>query len=357
MPAYRPFPVLSALLAASVLGVAPMGRTAESAAGWTVEKALRQPAEWFETEEARRILGTVLAHQSPAGSWPKNLNTAAEPKALSPEERRGTFDNGATTRELRLMARAFAATQEPAYRESFLRGLGAVLDAQYPTGGWPQFHPAPADTYHRHVTYNDSSMLRLLELLREVEREPLYRFVPAETLDKVRSAFRRGLDCIVKSQIRVEGRLTVWCAQHDPETLEPRSGRSYELVSLSGAESAGLLVFLMSLDDPSPEIVRAVQAGVRWFEESKITGLKEVRIDGDKRMVPDASAPPLWARFYEIGDNRPIFSGRDGVKKHDVADIEAERRNGYSWYGRWGEAVAQRHADWARNWPTPATGP
>ncbi|HEX7955342.1 MAG TPA: pectate lyase, partial [Pyrinomonadaceae bacterium] len=43
-------------------------------------------------------------------------------------------------------------------------------------------------------------------------------------------------------------------------------------------------------------------------------------------------APPIWARFYEIGTNRPVFEGRDNVVRYDVMEIEAERRNGYGWY-------------------------
>ena len=42
-----------------------------------------------------------------------------------------------------------------------------------------------------------------------------------------------------------------------------------------------------------------------------------------------------WARFYEIGTNRPIYSGRDGIVRYDVSQIEAERRNGYAWLGNW----------------------
>ena len=38
-------------------------------------------------------------------------------------------------------------------------------------------------------------------------------------------------------------------------------------------------------------------------------------------------------RFYEIGTNRPFFCGRDGIKKYSLAEIENERRTGYSWYG------------------------
>jgi lysophospholipase L1-like esterase len=43
----------------------------------------------------------------------------------------------------------------------------------------------------------------------------------------------------------------------------------------------------------------------------------------------------MWARFYEIGTNRPIFADRDGVAKHDLAAIGYERRNGYAWLGYW----------------------
>ncbi len=318
---------------------------------WTVPTALRQPAEWFLTAEGRSVLGHVLTNQSAAGSWPKNVNTAGALLAGPRTDLRGTFDNGATTGELRLLARAFSATTNAAYRDAFLHGLGAILESQYPTGGWPQFHPAPAQSYHRLITYNDGAMQRLLELLQDVLREPHYAFVPVETRRQIGTAFERGLDCIVKSQIRVRGRLTVWCAQHDPVTLEPRGARTFELVSLSGAESAGLLGFLMRLDRPSPDIIRAVHAGARWFAESEMRGVREARVNGDKRIEPDPTAPPLWARFYEIDSNRPLYCGRDGAKKFDFAGIEPERRNGYAWHGSWGESVARRYADWAKKFP------
>ena len=158
----------------------------------------------------------------------------------------------------------------------------------------------------------------------------------------------------MKCQIRVAGKLTVWCAQHDEITLEPRPARSYELVSLSGNESAGLLHLLTSLENPSPEVIRAVHAGAAWFDAVKLTGIREVKVDGDKKLIRDPAAPPLWARFYEIDTNRPFYCGRDGVKRYDIAEIEAERRNGYAWHGAWGTEVAKRYAEWAKQFPTPA---
>ena len=47
----------------------------------------------------------------------------------------------ATTGELRFLARAFRATNEPRYQQAFLKGLSHILEAQYPNGGWPQYYP------------------------------------------------------------------------------------------------------------------------------------------------------------------------------------------------------------------------
>lgn len=51
----------------------------------------------------------------------------------------------------------------------------------------------------------------------------------------------------------------------------------------------------------------------------------------DRVLVADPAAPPLWARFYEIGTNLPIYSGRDGVIRRNLAEIELERRASYNW--------------------------
>ena len=59
----------------------------------------------------------------------------------------------------------------------------------------------------------------------------------------------------------------------------------------------------------------------------------------DTVVVREIGAPPLWARHYEIETDRPIFAGRDGVKRYALADIERERRTGTAWYGGWPQQV------------------
>ena len=71
----------------------------------------------------------------------------------------------------------------------------------------------------------------------------------------------------------------------------------------------------------------------------------------DKVVVKDAAAPPMWARFYEIGTNKPIFCSRDGVPKDTLAEISYERRNGYSWLGRYAaDLLAKDYPAWQKKW-------
>jgi PelA/Pel-15E family pectate lyase len=321
------------------------------------EKYLDKPADWYRGEQATRIAANILSYQSPEGSWPKNIDTTAGPYVGEPGKLRGTFDNGATTGELRFLARMRQATGDERYERAVLRGLDHVLKAQYPTGGWPQYYPPPK-TYHRHITFNDNAMVRVMELVRDVGRQDRFGFVDAERRKAASTAFDRGVQCILKCQIRVAGKRTAWCAQHDEADYSPRPGRSYELVSLSGAESVGIVRLLMSLDNPSPEVVRAVEEAVAWFESAKLEGIRVV-LEPDKTapkgrnkvVVKDPKAAPLWARFYEIETNKPIFADRDGVKRYALADIGSERRNGYAWYGTWPQVLLEKdYPAWKRKW-------
>jgi pectate lyase len=334
---------LLALLAASGCAIGA------SAVPWNA--FARQSAEWYRGAEGIRVTTNVLSWQSAHGLWPKNLDTTGRPNGNGAQEILGTFDNGATVEELRFLARAFRATEDARCKAAFLRGLDGILKAQYPTGGWPQSYP-PGPQYHRHITLNDGAMVRVLRLLRDFAIAPDYSFLSEEKRRAAQTAFDRGIACLLKCQIVVEGKPTVWCAQHDEIDLRPRPARAYELVSLSGSESAGVLELLMSLDAPTAEVKRAVQAGAAWFEASKLAGIRVASQGNDRVVVNDPGAPPLWARFYEIGTNRPFFCGRDGVKKYRLADIEAERRNGYAWYGNWGEAVTRQYAVWSAKWLT-----
>ncbi|MBC8136444.1 MAG: pectate lyase [Fibrella sp.] len=308
-----PYPVPSAMIAPSVPPIS-----------W--KDALRQPADWYRGSAAVRIADTVIRHQNQDGGWNKNV----DPTLLTakPDHAESTIDNGATWTHLMFLARVYDATNENRIQTAFLKGIDYLLAAQYPNGGFPQYFPLRKG-YYTHITFNDDAMVNVLGLLRAVTRGDVeYRFVDAERRARCRRAVQQGVACILRCQIVVDGKKTVWCAQHDEKSFAPAPARAYEKASLSGSESVGIVRFLMGIEKPDAAVQAAIQNAVAWFESAKLSG---VRYE-ERKLVLDPSAPPLWARFYELGTNRPIFSGRDGVVRYRLEEVEKERREGYNWY-------------------------
>ena len=326
---------------------------------------LSQPAEWYRSAEARRIAANVILYQRNVGGWEKNIEmtdrlSRADVRKIRKDKSRGaTIDNGATYRQIRFLALMFGATDKAEYREAFDRGLNYLFASQYrDSGGWPQRFPLRQD-YSRYITFNDGAMMAVMVLLDDLARgDAPFGFVEQPVRDRAREATERGLNAILRTQISVDGELTAWCAQHDEKNFQPAKARSYEHPSISGSESVSVVRYLMSLKNPSDEVKRSIQSAVRWFDRVRITGLREQRVDApnsprgyDKKLVRDTGADDLWARFYEIGTNRPIFSGRDGITKYRFADIEIERRTGYSWYGTWPARLFKTdYPRWQQRW-------
>lgn len=292
----------------------------------------------FVAQAGQPGIDSLLAHQTPVGGWPKNTDFS-KPPTHPPSDREATIDNGATTTPLRRLAAAIDASPraEPEHLAAFGRGIDYLLAAQYPNGGWPQFFPLRGG-YHDHITYNDDAMVNVLQLLRDIAKgAPPFTFVSEDRRARAAAAVELGIGCLLATQVRRQGALTAWCAQHDSTTLAPAWARAFEPPSLSGHESVGIVRFLMSIDQPSREVVAAVEGAVAWFEKNRINGLRYERFTDaegrpDRRVVPDPHAPPLWARFHELDTDRPLFAGRDRILRHSLSEIERERRAGYAYY-------------------------
>ena len=249
------------------------------AADDSARRYLGKADAWFASAEAKKVADIILSYQADVGGWPKNTDTVSQPYAGDRSKLQPTFDNKGTVDELRFMARMVNATKAEAYRDSFDRGLAYVLKAQYANGGWPQFFPLRKGYYDR-ITFNDGAMVRVLEFVREVGRDERYAFLDAKVRASCRQAFDRGIACILKCQIVVEGQPTVWCAQHDETTFAPAPARNFEPASLSGMETVGITRFLMAVEQPSPEIIAAVEGAVAWLESVRVKGLKVENFTG-----------------------------------------------------------------------------
>ena len=139
----------------------------------------------------------------------------------------------------------------PKYKEAFYKGLDYLLSSQYENGGFPQFFPLKKG-YYTHITFNDDAMVGVLELFREIAaKSEDFKFVDEERRLKAEKAFEKGKALILKLQVVVDGKKTVWAAQYDEFSLKPAAARTFEPVSLTAGESVGIVKFLML--DPQPD--------------------------------------------------------------------------------------------------------
>jgi len=309
------------------------------------------------------IADNLLLMQRRSGGWPVNqdplreLDAAARKALLAAQaEPGGSFDNRTTYTQVDYLAQAWQRSGDARYREAVLRGLDFILAEQIPgCGGWPHSVPARS-AYQAHITFADDVTTGVLTTLRAVASAPRFDFVDAARRARIAAAVQRGDECLLRLQVRQAGRPTIWAGQYDPQTLQPAPGRRFELAALVTDESVGVVRYLMSIEQPSAEVVAAIDGALTWFQANALQGMRLETVEApeerfahhrsttDRRLVADPTAPPLWGRFHDLADNSVVLADREGNRLQDYSQVGRERRTGYHWYGTWPQALLQRDA-------------
>lgn len=314
----------------------------------SAKRLLRQTnPKFFQTDEAIRIGDQLLLWQRSTGGWPKNIDMVSpmtdeeKSQVAADKERRddSTTDNDATTLQLTYLARLYKATGERRFCDAFRRGVEYLLSGQYANGGWPQFWPE-MQGYQIHITYNDDAMVNTMTLLRDIAAgvAPYDSDLCDEALkQRMTTAFDKGVECILATQIVIGGQPTVWCQQHDRETLAPANARTYELPSFCSQESAAIVRLLMEIPQPDQRIVSAVDGAMKWFEDHRVRNVTYTRVNTNGEWQASLienpkDDTPVWARFYDLENCQPFVCDRDGIPRLHLEEIGDERRNGYAWY-------------------------
>lgn len=204
-------------------------------------------------EQIVQVAENILAAQNKDGGWSKNndLSTLKKPKTSG----KSTFDNLSTYTHIMYLVRVRHQTELKRYDESIRSGIQYTLGTQNRmSGGW---HGADVDA----ITFNDDVMANIMTFLHEVSTDDgLYDWLDEAMRSKAKTAYNKSLACILACQVRQGAVLTAWGQQHDHRTLKPCWARNYEPPCITACESVGVIRFLMTIDDPSKEVVQSIQA-------------------------------------------------------------------------------------------------
>ncbi|MDC7676594.1 pectate lyase [Asticcacaulis machinosus] len=322
----------------------------------------------YSDDQIVEIADNILLYQRHNGGWIENQDPA---RKLDPQEiaaittqksdSRASFDNRNIYAQIEYLMAVYDQTKSETYRAAAMKGLEFTLSQQMPVcGGWPHTLP-PSTDYHHKLTIADEVTSGNLRMLRKISlKQAPFTSINEATRQTTDAALKRGDDCVLKLQIRQNGKLTGWAGQYDPVNLAPSKGRTFELPAIVSQETVAMLDYLMSIDHPTPQQIAAIEGAVSWLKRSQIKGyaLKTIPLDPpvkydyhtatfDRELVADNKAPPLWARFYDLNDNSVVLANRDEVRVKAYADIHPERRSGYSWYGDWPQRlIAVEYPAW-----------
>ena len=260
----------------------------------------------------------------------------------------GTIDNNATIQEMRLLAVRYKETTnnnyKVAFKTSFNKAVNFLLTMQRSKGGLPQVWPKRGN-YSDQITLNDNAMIRAMVTMMDIANKTSpfdSDIIDEATRSKMQGAMDKAIDYLLKAQIVNNGNLTVWCAQHDTNSLAPVGARAYELPSKSGNESMGVVWFLMNWPKQTEAIQNAVKGAISWYKKNRLKDKAFSKTAG----VVDKSGSSLWFRFYEVNSDDYFFCDRDGesTKTQDFMKISEERRTGYQWAGDYGSAILSTEA-------------
>jgi PelA/Pel-15E family pectate lyase len=107
------------------------------------------------------------------------------------------------------------------------------------------------------------------------------------------------------------------------------------------------LLLMNDLPHPTAAEQRSIRAAAAWFKKTAIYGQRWERAPQGSRLVSTQGAEPIWARYYQIGTDLPVFGDRDKSIHDNVNELSSERRNGYSWYSADSQRALERFERWS----------
>lgn len=246
---------------------------------------------------AKDAANALIRGQNKNGGWDHTIDFAD----LNNET--VSLDDDQTQSAISFLIALDGEVKDPALSAATRRAIDMMLETQLANGGWPHLYPAHGN-YHDFATFNDAGIndcVRvMIEALAHYDGDP-----------KIRESLRRVARFIVISQQPPPQ--PGWAQQYN-EYLQPAWARTFEPASICPAVTIRnvdtLIDLFLCLGDDT--LLEPIPDALRW--------LREIRLENGK-----------WARFVEIGTNKPLYYDRGRIRVNSVAELHPERRTGYGY--------------------------
>ncbi|HEX2852631.1 MAG TPA: pectate lyase [Opitutaceae bacterium] len=263
---------------------------------------------------ATQTADALIAGQLPCGGWNYLIDFAGEAhlrewystvgrNAWRLEEYHhyygnATFDDSSTAGALRFLLRVFLEKRDARFKAALDRALQFTLDAQLPSGGWPQrfprtdkFEHTGRPDYTGYITFNDGVTGGNVELLVQC-----YQALGDQRL---LAPIRRGMEVFLATLH--PSPQAGWSLQHTHD-LQPAGARTYEPKALATHTTAVNIDYLLRfyrLTGDKKFLARVPEI---------FTWLESVRLPPEVRPRNEGTHPT----FVELGTNRPFYLHRAG---------------------------------------------
>jgi hypothetical protein len=279
---------------ADTIEVQPPGTPAVGQSFLRVYRATGHPAA---LEAARAAAEALIAGQNQHGGWDHTIDFAhLDNETVS-------FDDNQTQSAISFLLALNQVVSDERLASATRRALDMMLKTQLQNGGWPHMYP-PRGNYHDYATFNDAGINDCVRVMIEAHQ------LDPKNPDLLKSLRRVARFIMIAQQPPPQ---SGWAQQYN-EFLQPAWARTFEPASLSPAESVRvidtLIELYLALGDTT--LLEPIPDALRWLNETRLPNGK-------------------WARFVELGTNKPLYYDRGRIRVNSIEELHPERRTGYGY--------------------------
>ncbi len=247
-------------------------------------------------EAAKDAANALIWGQNDLGGWEHKIYFNR------PKNRRVSFDDNQTQSAIRFLMALDQVVDDTSLDEAITKALNLMLTSQFENGAWPHQYPEQGN-YHDFATFNDGCINNCIQVMMDA-----YRYYQKdEYLESIYKAAR----FLMISQLPPPQ--PGWAQQYN-EYLQPAWARSFEppaVCPLVTLRNVNTLIDLY-LYTGKGQYLEPVPDALRWVRESRLPNGK-------------------WARFVELGTNKPLYYDRGRIRVNSVDELHIERRTGYGY--------------------------